>query len=56
MKKIISVLSLASIFALTSCNNKCQTCSLQGNGIELCENDSSGTSFEDLEAAGWDCK
>tara|TARA_B100000497_G_scaffold16495_1_gene19186 strand:- start:187 stop:375 length:189 start_codon:yes stop_codon:yes gene_type:complete len=62
MKKLILILSVASIFALTSCN-KCKTCSIAGIAdVEYCENDYPGgntaynTAINALEAAGWDCK
>ena len=62
MKKLILILSVASIFALTSCN-KCKTCSIAGiPDVEYCENDYPGgntaynAAINALEAAGWDCK
>ena len=62
MKKLFFVLSVAGVFALTSCN-KCQTCTAAGLAeVEYCENDYPGgkTAFNSaidlLEASGWDCK
>lgn len=61
MKKLFLVLSVAGIFALSSCK-KCYECSYSGSDSEeLCEDDYPGgkaamNSYIDaLEASGWDC-
>ena len=62
MKKVLLVLSVAGMFAFSSCS-KCQTCSYQGSDEqEYCEEDFPGgkkayNNFIDAyEAQGWDCK